>query len=144
MVEFLRQVDLFSDLSEKYLKQLEKVAKERSFEKGAHIVRQGEPGEGLFIITEGKVEIQKTMSDGKIMSIATHGPGDFFGEMAILDGAPRSADVVATENAKVLVIVSWDFTSLMKNHPEIALEILPMVVRRFRETNAKLLSLAQA
>lgn len=144
MTEFLRQVDLFSDLSEKYLKQLEKVAKERVFKAGDHIVRQGEPGEGLFIITDGKVEIQKTMSNGKIMSIATHGPGDFFGEMAILDGAARSADVVALEDSKCLVIVSWDFTSLMKNHPEIALEILPMVVRRFRETNAKLLSLAQA
>jgi len=95
--EFLRKVHLFANLSEKNLKRVERLCKTRSYRAGEHIVSQGGWGEGLFVITSGKVRIVKKTNDGTELEIATHGPGEFFGEFSVLDGAPRSADVVAAE-----------------------------------------------
>jgi CRP/FNR family cyclic AMP-dependent transcriptional regulator len=144
MEQFLKNVDLFGNLSEKNLKHISGVCKKRSFKDGVKIVQQGDPGEGLFIITSGQVKIVKRTASGAEMVIAHHGPGDFFGEMSVLDGSKRSASVVAEGETECLVLISWEFTSLMKTHPEIALEILPVVVKRFRETNEKLLQLSQS
>ena len=77
---------------------------------------------------------------GEHLYIADLGPGEFFGEMSVLDSAPRSANVIAKEDTVCLVLSAWDFKARMAIHPEIALKILPVIVRRFRETNAKLLS----
>lgn len=102
------------------------------------IVKQGNPGIGLFIIVDGKVKIVKTTEAGTRMELATHGPGEVVGEMSALDGANRSADVVAVEKTRCLVLSAWDFKAFMESHPEVALEILPVVVKRFRETNTAL------
>ena len=75
------------------------------------------------------------------MIIAEHGPGEVVGEMAVIDGAPRSASVLALEETSTLALASWSFNSFMESHPELALEILPVVVKRFRETNERLLEL---
>ena len=136
---FLPKVELFSDLSSKNLSRLAKVCKQRTYKTGEMIVQQNDEGVGLFIITSGKVAIRKTREDGTSVEIATHGAGEFFGEMSVIDGAKRTADVVALEDTGCLLLASWDFKSVMKSHPEIALEILPVVVRRFRETNDKLI-----
>jgi CRP-like cAMP-binding protein len=136
--EFLQQVPLFANLSKHHLKGLARACTERTYNEGDVLVRQGNPGVGLFIIVSGTVKVQKTTEQGSIMEIATHGPGEVIGEMAVLDGAPRSADVVALQETKVLILASWDFKSFMNTHPEVALEILPVIVRRFRETNEAL------
>jgi len=73
------------------------------------------------------------------VEIASNGPGDVMGEFAVLDGAKRTATVTATEATKCLVLASWEFTSFMKAHPEVAISILPIVVTRFRETNDALI-----
>jgi CRP-like cAMP-binding protein len=136
--EFLAQVPLFADLSKHHLKGLARACTERTYKADDVIVKQGNPGIGLFIIVSGTVVVQKTTEQGKRIEIATHGPGEVIGEMAVLDGAPRSADVIAKEETKVLILASWDFKSFMNTHPEVALEILPVIVRRFRETNEAL------
>lgn len=136
--EFLRKVELFADLSQKNLGRVAKLCTQRSYKAGEAIVKQGSPGIGLFIITSGTVKIVKTTKEGKQLEIATHGPGEFIGEMSVLDGAVRTADVIAVEDTECFAIVSWDFNSLMRSYPEIALEILPVIVKRFRETNEKL------
>lgn len=137
----LRQVPLFENLSDRNLKRVEKLCKTRSFEAGDAIVQQGDDGVGLFVITSGKVRVVKRTEEGKDIDIATHGPGEFFGEFSVLDGAARTASVIAVEPTTCLVVVSWDFRSLMDSHPRIALQILPVLVTRFRETNEQLLSL---
>ncbi|HUX14403.1 MAG TPA: cyclic nucleotide-binding domain-containing protein [Spirochaetia bacterium] len=137
----LQSVPLFADLSAHHVQALAKSCTERNFAKGEEIVRQGNPGVGLFIITRGKVKIVKRLDSGNQIELATHGPGEVVGEMAVLDGAPRTASVVAEEDTTCLVLASWAFRSFMESHPEVALQILPIVVRRFRETNEALLNL---
>ncbi len=138
VVDALKAVALFGSLSPRFLNGIAKSCVEREFEAGETLVRQGNPGVGLFIIVSGKVKIVKTNESGERLELATHGPGEVIGEMAVLDGANRTADVIAVENTTCLVLSSWDFRSFMEAHPEVALEILPVVVKRFRETNAAL------
>ncbi len=137
--EILKQAPLFSSLSPRFLKGLGESATRRRFEAGDFIVRQGNPGIGLFVITSGKVQVAKTDASGQRYEIAQHGPGEVIGEMAVLDGAVRSADVIALEPTECLVLASWAFNSFVEAHPKVALEILPMVVKRFRETNEALM-----
>jgi CRP-like cAMP-binding protein len=137
-VKALKAVGLFEALSDRFLTGLAKASTERQFAAGDTVVRQGNPGVGIFVIVDGKVRVVKTNESGKRLDIATHGPGEVIGEMSVLDGAPRTADVIAEEDTTCLVLSSWDFKSFMESHPEVALQILPVVVQRFRETNAAL------
>ena len=134
---------LFANLSKHHLKGLARACTERTYKSGAAIVKQGNPGVGLFIIVSGSVTVEKTTEQGQRIELATHGPGEVIGEMAVLDGAPRSADVIAQEETKVLILASWDFKSFMNTHPEVALAVLPVVVKRFRETNEALTGTAE-
>ncbi len=138
-LEALSKVGLFENLSQKSLKGIAGIATERSFKEGEALMKQGEDGIGLFIILTGKVRIEKTDSSGRTVEIAENGPGDIMGEMTVFDGAPRSASVVATMETICLVLASWEFNSFLKSHPEIAIDLLPIVVRRFRETNDALI-----
>jgi CRP/FNR family transcriptional regulator, cyclic AMP receptor protein len=140
--EFLKRVELFSGLSQKNLNRVSKLCTLRSYKAGDEIVKQGNPGLGLFLITSGKVRIVKKTKDGRELEIATHVPPEFIGEMSVLDGAVRTASVIAVEDTECYAIVSWDFNALMKSYPDIALEILPVIVKRFRETNDKLIGTA--
>lgn len=137
--EVLKQAPLFSSLSQRFLKGLGDSATRRSYEKDAFIVRQGNAGVGVFVITSGKVQVLKTDESGNRYELGRHGPGEVIGEMSVLDGAVRSADVVALEDTECLVLASWAFNSFMEAHPQVALEILPMVVKRFRETHDALM-----
>ncbi len=138
MVDALKAVSLFGSLSPRFLTGIAKSCVERRFAADDTIVRQGNPGVGLFVIVTGKVKVVKTSEDGRRIELATHGPGEVIGEMSVLDGANRTADVIAVEPTTCLVLSSWDFRSFMEAHPEVALEVLPVVVRRFRETNEAL------
>ncbi len=141
--ELIKNVDLFSGLKKNSLKTLAKTCTERTFKKGESLVEQGQPGLGLYIIISGKVKIVKGTAGGDEFEVAVQGPGDFIGEMSVFDHAPRSASVIAVEDTECLVLISWDFNSMMRSNPEIALEVLPVVVQRFRETNEKLLALSR-
>jgi CRP/FNR family cyclic AMP-dependent transcriptional regulator len=141
-ISLLKKVNLFSNLSEVHLSSIAEFCVERSFREGYVIIKQGTSGIGLYVICSGKVKIVKETAGGEKLDIAELGPGDFFGEMAVLDSAPRSADVIALEESKCLVLSAWDFNARMNVHPEIALKILPVVVKRFRETNERLLALS--
>ena len=91
------------------------------------IVHKGEAGVGFYLITDGTVEVR---ADGRVLSKL--GPGEFFGEMSVLDGQPRSADVVALEPSRCLALTSWSFKSIVSEHPKIALKLLQESVRRSR------------
>lgn len=137
----LAKVGLFETLNPKFLKGIAGICTERSFKPGEYLMKQGESGIGLFIIFSGRVRIEKTDASGKEVEIAENGPGDIMGEMAVFDGSPRSASVKAVADTSCLVLASWEFNSFLKAHPEAALELLPIVVKRFRETNDALVGL---
>ena len=140
--ELLRKVDLFSGLKKRAIQSLAEFCVERSFKKDEILVKQGDSGIGLYIIASGKVKIIKETAGGGELEVAVHGPGEFFGEMTVLDNAPRSASVIAIEDTDCLLLTSWVFKSRMEIQPEIALTVLPVVVKRFRETNERLLALS--
>lgn len=138
----LKTVSLFSNLSKSDLENIAEYCVERSFEKGEMIVKQGNNGIGLYIIVSGRVKVIKQIASGEKMDITELGPGEFFGEITVLDNAPRTASVLAVENSTCLVLTAWEFKSQLVVHPEIALKILPVLVKRFRETNERLLDLS--
>jgi CRP-like cAMP-binding protein len=127
IVEMLQKAPLWSGLTEKELKVIARSFKELKYESGDIIVRKGEAGVGFYLMAEGTVEVR---SDGKVLSKL--GPGQFFGEMSVLDGQPRSADVVALEPSRCLAMSSWSFKSIVSEHPKMALKMLQEFVRRLR------------
>jgi CRP/FNR family transcriptional regulator, cyclic AMP receptor protein len=135
----LSKVGLFEGVAPKHIKGIAAISTERNFPAGAYLTKQGESGIGLFIIAEGKVKVEKKDDSGRIVETSENGEGDVIGEMAVLDGAPRTASVVAAVDTKCLALTSWEFNAFMKTHPEVALDILPVIVKRFRETNEALL-----
>jgi CRP/FNR family cyclic AMP-dependent transcriptional regulator len=127
IVEMLQKAPLWSGLTEKELKVIARSFKELKYDSGDIIVRKGEAGVSFYLIADGTVEVR---SDGKVLSKL--GPGQFFGEMSILDGQPRSADVLALEPLRCLALTSWSFKSIVFNHPRMALKLLQESVRRLR------------
>lgn len=133
-VQLLKGVPLFASLSDKHLQIIFQSAKEIQFAPGMTIVREGDRSKvGFFLVLDGQVEVRK---GDKVLSPL--GAGQFFGEMAVLDGQPRSADVVATAPTKCLVLASWDIKALIKTHPELAHEIIAELTRRLRQTSMAL------
>ena len=133
-VNLLKRTPLFAELTEKELQALLITAKERDFDSGTAILREGDAGNlGFYLITGGQVEVKKGES-----SLAKLGIGGFFGEMALLDEAPRSADVVALENTSVIMLTRWDLRALIGTHPDIAIKMMAELTRRLRETNQSL------
>jgi len=133
IVEMLQKTSLWSGLSNKDLKMLAKASKERSYESGETIVQKGEGGVGFYLVLDGSVEVR---SNGT--TLAKLGPGQFFGEMSVIDNQPRSADVVAVEPAKCLILSAWSFNALISENPRIAIKMLQEFVRRLRSMNQSL------
>jgi CRP-like cAMP-binding protein len=123
----LAAVPIFSGCSKRELGIIATAAKEVSHKKGTVIAREGERGIGLFLILEGTCRVT---IGGKTK--ARLGPGDFFGEVALLDGGPRTATVEATTDVKLVGITEWVFRGLLAEHPTIALKTLESVAGRLR------------
>jgi CRP-like cAMP-binding protein len=100
---------------------------EVSFPAGGVIARQGDVGSGLFIIASGSVRVVR---DGE--TIATLGAGEFFGELSVLDGQPRSAQVVAAEPTVCLALSTWEFEAVVRERPDVALAIMRGLAARLR------------
>jgi CRP/FNR family transcriptional regulator, cyclic AMP receptor protein len=136
--QFLSQVDIFGRCKKRDLRALAKSCENRHYPPGKSLCRQGQRGVAMFVITDGEVRVEEEMDDGKVVSVVTLGPGTAVGEMAILDGAERMASVVAVTEVDALVLTSWDFKAMLRQRPVVALDILSVVVSRFRETAAEL------
>jgi CRP-like cAMP-binding protein len=121
----LQKAPLWSSLSERDLKVVARSFKQLKYESGHVIVRKGERGLGFYLIADGSVEVR---SDGQVL--AKLGPGQYFGEMSILDKEPRTADVVALEPSRCLALTAWTFESIVSSHPKMALKLLQESVRR--------------
>jgi CRP-like cAMP-binding protein len=137
----LAKVGLFRDLNPKYLKSVAAACAERSFKPGEYLIRQGESAVGLMVVISGRVRVERTNAAGESEELAQKGENEVFGEMAVFDGSPCSVSVAALSPTSCLVLPSWEFNAFLKAHPEAALELLPLVVGRFREKNDLLLGL---
>ena len=126
-VEMLGSVPLFEGLSKRELDLIYREAKQTEFEAGHTIVEQGATGVGFHLILEGKADV---MIGGR--KRASLGPGDYFGEMSLLDGGPRSATVRTATEVKTLALTSWVFTPLLDKMPSIARKMLVELSRRLR------------
>lgn len=127
-MEYLKKVPIFSALPRKELEWVARAIRERTYEPGAVIVKQGDPGVGFFMIAEGRVEV--THDGHKLREM---GPGQFFGEMALMEEQIRTATVTAKERTRCLQLVRWDFRAMLKENPELAVKMLEVVVSRLRE-----------
>jgi CRP/FNR family transcriptional regulator, cyclic AMP receptor protein len=136
--DLLKKVPLFSELGKRDLERLSKLMVPRSVKSGEVVIKENDQAAGFFIIESGKAEAVRGAEGSNPHVLATFGPGDFFGEMALFEGFPRSATVRAVEDSELLAMTRWDFMAEMKNHPEIAVGMLPVLVRRLREADAKL------
>jgi CRP/FNR family transcriptional regulator, cyclic AMP receptor protein len=126
-VDLLRRVDLFSGLPPESLEVLADAAVEIEFPAGHYIVQQGMVGSGLLVIVSGSVTVVRGDD-----VLATLGPGDFFGELSVLDQAPRSASVIAQEPTTCLGIASWDLLRVLEEQPKLALALLRALAARIR------------
>jgi CRP/FNR family transcriptional regulator, cyclic AMP receptor protein len=135
----LARVDLFSTLNKKELQELAKSCQERSYPAGTTILSQGDTGVGLYVLKSGKVRvIQANNPDRAETELAVVGPGDVLGEMALLDDLPRSASVVAIDDVTALLLPIWEFRSILRSHPDIALKLLAVLSRRLRKVESTL------
>jgi CRP/FNR family transcriptional regulator, cyclic AMP receptor protein len=132
----LSQVQLFAGLDHEALRELATSMRHRAFRPGEIIVHRDDPGQVLYIIREGKVKIYITSPDGQEVSLAVFGPGDYFGELAMLDGQPRSASAVALEAVEAICLQRTDFINAVMRYPRIAIQVMYVLSRRLRQTDA--------
>ena len=131
--ETLKQVPLFADLNKKELQTLVKSCQERTYKPGATIIKQGDTGVGLYIITQGHAKVtQEQDPDRAEVTLNNVGPGDVLGEMALLDDLPRSANVIAEDDVTAVLLPVWEFRAALRSNPEIGLKLLSVLSHRLR------------
>jgi CRP/FNR family cyclic AMP-dependent transcriptional regulator len=123
----LAKVPLFEGCSKRELDVVAKAVKPISHKAGTVVAREGDPGIGLFVIADGTADV--TIGGKKVAKL---GPGDFFGEIALLDGGPRTATVTATSDLTLYGLTEWSFRGLMQQHPSIAIKALGAMAARLR------------
>lgn len=138
----LAQVPLFQGLSRRDLQILASNSRERDYPAGAALLRQGETGVGLFIITDGSVHVSQSTPDGETRELGDFGRGAALGEMSLLDDMPRTATVVAKEPTKAIVIPVWDFRAALRESPDISIKLLTVLSHRLRASEAQAASQA--
>jgi CRP-like cAMP-binding protein len=131
-VSFLARVPMFQGLNAGQLRRLAGRFVRRKFAAGTDIVTQGKGGAGLFVLVSGKAEAVRVRMDGSKVVLNAFGPTDFFGELALLDDAPRTASVVCTEDTECLVLSQWEFLGAIRDDAEMGIVILQELVKRFR------------
>ena len=141
-LELLRQIELFKNLPDTELYELRELLKERRAPKGSYILYASDPGPSVLFILEGKVKITLNSNDGKEVVLANLEKGDFFGEISLLTGEDRSANVVATSDCALLILSSEDFKKHLVRNSGLAMELLKELALRLRTASSKIGDLA--
>ena len=142
MVEYFKKIPLFSSLKDDELEAIIKVSVLKKFPKDQLILLENEDGDTLFTIIKGKVKVSIFSEHGKEVIFSILYDGDFFGDMSLLDGKPRSASVVAIEDSEMRLIRRPDFIRLLEKHPQIALKLIEELTSRLRKADERIESLA--
>jgi CRP/FNR family transcriptional regulator, cyclic AMP receptor protein len=132
MVDSLREVPLFADLSARDLKRLADSMKELSFTPGKQVVAEGKGGVGFFVILDGAARVTQGGEERAMLA-----PGDYFGEMALIDGDDRMASVHAEGELRCATMSPWTFRPFVKDHPDVAWALLTALVKRIRQAQAR-------
>jgi CRP/FNR family transcriptional regulator, cyclic AMP receptor protein len=142
IVQLIRAVPIFSELDDSEVKKIAEIGINRKYTKNGIIFLEEEEGAALFIITSGRVKVVRTDDQGKEVILSILGEGDFFGEMAILDGLPRSATVVSIDDSELFMIHRRDFLQLIEKSPQVAVSLLRELTRRLRKSDEQIKSLS--
>jgi CRP/FNR family transcriptional regulator, cyclic AMP receptor protein len=132
----LAQVPIFAALSRDQLSALARLVVRRQFARGQVLIREDDTDAALYILVSGQVSVTKRgAAAGSEVHLQTLGPGSFVGEMALLDGSPRSATVTALSNTECLILTRWVFNTTLRSDPSIAVAMLPVLSRRVRQAD---------
>src|SRR6478672_2257350 len=134
-IDTLRHVPLFESLDDETARKLCQLLESIDCKAETSLFRSGDEGDAMYLIERGKVRISVQAADGRDMTLTELGRGDFFGEMALLDGQRRSADAIVAEDARLAVLSREHFLSFMRSSPDIALEMLTALANRLRHTD---------
>ena len=141
-IELLQSVSIFWDLNEDELGHIADKMVAKHFENGNYIFLEDSDGEQCFFVLEGSVKVTRLSKDGREVILAMLNEGDFFGEMSLLDGESRSANVIALEKTKVLTLDRNDFIAVINDYPSIAVQLLKELARRLRKSDRQIASLS--
>lgn len=135
--ELLARVPLFAELSADELERIAAVAVPRSFPRGVRVFHEGDHSDACYVVRSGDLRVTREHSDGRAIALATLGPGDFFGELAMLDGGTRSASVETLSDAQLLAVPASDMRRVIAEHGDIAAKLIVALAKRVRETNER-------
>jgi CRP-like cAMP-binding protein len=141
-IEVLREVPLFSGLAEDELTAVAAVASIDRFEADEVVFREGETSSTCYVISSGHACALREHPDGRVITLARFGPGDIFGELAMLDNQRRSATVQAVDELEAIAILGPDMQRLLGDHPQIAVKLIVALGRKLRETNERVAGLS--
>ncbi len=144
MIEMLKKILLFENLSTPELEKIAKISRMEAFGKGQVVFKEGDPGDCCYVITNGEVRISKLIPNIGEEALAVMKPGDYFGEMALIDKFPRSAHAIANTDVAALVITKTDLDKILISDHELGYKLLwtftKTLSKRLRETNEKIAS----
>jgi CRP/FNR family cyclic AMP-dependent transcriptional regulator len=138
VVELLGGVPVFSTLVREDLERIAQFAVPREFEPGEVVFREGDASDTCYVVRDGRARALRTHTDGRTLTLATFGPGDIFGELALFEDERRSATVEAIEHTSAVGVLGPDMRRLMSEHAEISARLVIALGRRLRETNERL------
>jgi CRP-like cAMP-binding protein len=141
-IEVLRAVPLFAHLGPDEVQALANLCRERKYSKGSVVVAQGNPGDAMFLISEGQLKVAVFAEDGREVILSVLGGAGFFGEMALLDDEPRSAHVIAMTDATLLQLRREDFRTRLRASPELGIALLRELSTRLRRADQTIASMA--
>jgi len=141
-IELLKTVSLFWDLDKIELGYISDKMVSKKFENGNLIFLEESEGKNLFFVVEGSVKVTRLSKDGREVILAMLNAGDFFGEMSLLDGEARSANVIALEKTEVLSLNRNDFLVVLHDYPKIAIQLLKEMTSRLRKSDRQIVSLS--
>jgi CRP-like cAMP-binding protein len=137
-VDLLSRVPAFAELEADDLARVADVAVPRSFDVGEVVFREGDDSDTCYVVRDGHARAVRSHPDGRTITLASFGPGDIFGELAMFDDEKRSATVEAVEDLRAVALLGPDMRRLLHRHPEIAAKLLATVTRRLRAANERL------
>jgi CRP/FNR family cyclic AMP-dependent transcriptional regulator len=140
--ELLRTVPIFSELREEDIASLGQLTTRRHYPKDGVVFFENETGDTLFMILSGRVKVTILGDDGKEIILSMLGPGDFFGEMSLLDDEPRSATAIAAQDTELLALARGDFQTVVHDHPGITWALIRTLSQRLRRANQQISTLA--
>jgi CRP/FNR family transcriptional regulator, cyclic AMP receptor protein len=138
VLQLLEGSSLFAALNKNILWRIGNLTEEIEFAAGQYLIHQGEEADFCYLISQGRVQVRLEPAGEPPVIINEIGQGEILGELSLIDELPRSASVVAIDHVHTFAISAWDFKAQLQAYPEIALQLLPVIAKRLRQTQDQL------